>query len=130
MLELLITLLIVAILAALAYPNYQHYVIRAHRQDGQIALLKLAARLESFALENNGYQGVTLEHLAMAKQSSAGFYELAIHLTTQDPAIDYLVSATPIGKQAQWDLSCQTLTLDSLGRKRITGPGKVTDCWN
>lgn len=46
--ELMITVAIIAILARIAYPSYQQYILKSHRADAKTALLDLAARQERF----------------------------------------------------------------------------------
>ena len=55
LMELMITLAIVALLAAIAVPSYREYIIRSNRIDATSALLKIAAAQEKFFLQNNSY---------------------------------------------------------------------------
>ena len=55
LMELMITLAIVAILAAVAIPGYRQYSTRGHRTEGAMALTQIAARQEQFYLQNNTY---------------------------------------------------------------------------
>jgi len=48
LIELMIAVAIVGILAAIAIPNYQQYVERSRRSDGQAALQSAMARQESY----------------------------------------------------------------------------------
>ena len=55
LIELLITVAIVAIIAAIAIPSYNNYVLRAHRTEAKSALLSMAAAEERFYSTNNAY---------------------------------------------------------------------------
>ncbi len=55
LLELMIVVVIVGILAAIAYPNYRDFTARAKRNEAKAALLKLAINQERFYLSNNTY---------------------------------------------------------------------------
>ena len=55
--ELMITVAIVAILAAIAVPSYQDYVERTRRADAQGALMGLANALERYHTQNGTYTG-------------------------------------------------------------------------
>lgn len=55
--ELMITVAIVGILAAIAYPSYVRYVIRSNRTDAQKALLQMAQEAERFFTQTNAYDG-------------------------------------------------------------------------
>ena len=55
LIELMITLAVIAILSAIAYPSYQDHVRRGVRSQGQQFLMDLAQRQEQFFLDNRGY---------------------------------------------------------------------------
>jgi type IV pilus assembly protein PilE len=48
LIELMITVAIVAILAAIAYPSYTQYVIRGHRAAAQAEMMDIANRQQQF----------------------------------------------------------------------------------
>ena len=47
LIELMITVAIIAILAAIALPSYKNYIVKSHRTEAQAAMLSLAQYLES-----------------------------------------------------------------------------------
>ena len=55
LIELMITVAIVAILAAVALPSYRNYFIRAARVQAQTELLELASMQEKIYLNSNAY---------------------------------------------------------------------------
>ena len=55
LIELMVTVAIVAILSAIAYPAYTEYILKSRRTDAKNALLDLAARQERFYSLNNKY---------------------------------------------------------------------------
>jgi type IV pilus assembly protein PilE len=55
LIELMVTVAIVAILAAIAIPNYQQYVVRSNRAAAQSAMMDLANRQQQFLLANRAY---------------------------------------------------------------------------
>jgi type IV pilus assembly protein PilE len=58
----MITVAIVAILASVAYPSYQQYVIRSNRAAAQTTMLDIANRQQQFLLVNRAYANkATLE---------------------------------------------------------------------
>ncbi|HEX4881924.1 MAG TPA: type IV pilin protein, partial [Porticoccaceae bacterium] len=59
LLEMLIVVVIVSILAAVAYPAYQDYVVRSNRAVGAGSLLEVAARQEQYFANNAGYASTT-----------------------------------------------------------------------
>lgn len=60
LLELMITIAVISILAAIAIPNYSEYVKRGNRVDVQSHLLTLAQDLEAYRLVNHSFFGVNL----------------------------------------------------------------------
>lgn len=86
--ELMITLAIVAILVAIAYPSYSNYIMKSHRADAKTALLDLASRQERyFALQNNyastpsalGYAGTAFP--IAVQTSGQSYYQLYVQVT-------------------------------------------------
>lgn len=120
LLELMITLAIVAILAAIAVPGYREYSTRSHRTEGAMALTQIAARQEQFYLQNNTYANA-LGDLGFASGASEhGRYALAI---TTGNVTNFVARATAQGGQAE-DEDCKVLAIDEDGL-RYGGPGPV-----
>ncbi len=55
LIELMITVVIIGILAAIALPAYSQYIIRASREAAQTELVQLANRQEKIYLNSNDY---------------------------------------------------------------------------
>ena len=55
LIEVMITVAIIGILAAIAYPSYTQYVIRANRSAAQAQMLDIANRQQQFLLANRAY---------------------------------------------------------------------------
>lgn len=53
--ELMIVIVIVSIMAAIAYPSYQDSVRKSRRSEAKIALMEIANLQERFFAENNTY---------------------------------------------------------------------------
>jgi type IV pilus assembly protein PilE len=143
LIELMITVAIVGILAAIAYPSYMDQVRKSRRSDGQNLLLDAAAREERFFTQYNTY---TVRALAESdctgqecglnyatNQSPEGYYTLAAP-TPGGTGIgtSYVLTAVAGPLQAgdkDQGTSCASLTLDSKGNK---GPRDGSDdvrCW-
>lgn len=58
LIELMITMAVIAILAAVAYPSYQDHIRRGIRSAGQQYLMDLAQREEQFFLDQKTYTNV------------------------------------------------------------------------
>ncbi len=55
LIELMIAVMIIGILAAVAYPSYQDSINKSRRAEGKSALLKAAQVLERWYTDNNTY---------------------------------------------------------------------------
>ena len=53
--ELMIAVVVVAVLSTIAYPSYQQYLIRGHRNAGKQFLVDLAQRQEQYLLDRREY---------------------------------------------------------------------------
>lgn len=113
LIEMMITVAIVGILAAIAYPTYTAQVQKSRRADAQVALMEIAQREESYFLRNRSYGDIT--DLGYSATSADGNYTLSI---TAD-ATSYTVTATAAsGKPQAHDAACQVMTMDHRGTKR------------
>jgi type IV pilus assembly protein PilE len=126
LLELVIVLVLISILAAIAYPSYTNYRIKTHRTDGQTALHILATQMERYFTKHNTYKDATFEQLGMEDKSERGFYKLKLNI--ENDGMGYQLEASPTGSQAA-DQQCGNLSLDQKGKKNISGTGKIQDCW-
>jgi len=55
LIELMITILVVAILASIAIPSYRQYVIRGNRTAAQAVMMEIATRQQQFFVANRVY---------------------------------------------------------------------------
>jgi len=125
LIELLVTLAIVGILAAILYPSYKADVARVHRNNAAVLLVNTAGQMEQYYLKNTKYTGATLANLGIDASVCQNFYQINITANTDT----YLLEAMPIGWQAKSDEKCGTLSLTQDGKKSISGSGDVSDCW-
>lgn len=127
LIELMITVAIVAIIAAIAIPSYDNYVRETRRADGQISLVRVAQKQEQYHSMNSGY-ATALSDLGLSSESDEGFY--ALTLTNTGCSSGYVgcfqITATAMGPQSS-DSSCATLSLDQSGTRSSTGGAE--DCW-
>ncbi len=126
LIELMITVAIIAILAAVAYPSYTDYVQRGYRSEGQALLNDTAAAQERYYAQNYVYitDVADIAKLNTRTSSSTGKYTLTVSTAANDGG--YTLTAT----QQFNDGTCGNLTLDALGNRGRTGSGKtVAECW-
>jgi type IV pilus assembly protein PilE len=141
--EMMIVMAIIVILAALAWPNYSHHVVRIKRVEGQVALVDAMQMQERFQARHNRYvafSSTSAEDEAKAFHWWSGHapatsaYELDAHACPDATLAECVeIRARPgTGKvDAHFrDPDCGTLTLDSLGRQGAEpAPGTDVRCW-
>ena len=124
LLELMIVVVIVGILAAIAYPNYREFTARAKRTEAKAALLKVATNQERFYLQNNVFT-TDLTQLGFAASpytTDAGTYVVTIGAAD---ASNYTATALYQFADAEAD-KCMTFVIDGRG---IKSSAPYTDCW-
>ena len=70
LIELMIVVVIIGLLAVIAYPNYREFAARAKRNEAKAALLQIATNQERFYLQNNTY---TCDMTRLGFSAAAGF---------------------------------------------------------
>lgn len=122
LIELMIAIVIVAILASVAYPSYQEYLRRGARADAQAHMMDIAGRQGQFLIDNRAY-AASLAALGVTTPTSvASKYTITLDAGGTPPT--FTITATPTGDQA--NDTCGTLTLDNSGAKTASGTGT---CW-
>ena len=125
LIEVMIVVVIIGILAAIAYPSYDEYVKRANRSEGQALLNDAAARQERYFAQNNAYITSSGELSKLGLRTETGKYKLQVAKGEKEDG-GYLLTA----KQQFGDSKCGNLTLNAMGKKGRTGTGKtVEECW-
>jgi type IV pilus assembly protein PilE len=129
--ELMIVVAIIAILAAIAIPNYLKQIQQSRRTSAKTALLDVSSREERYYAVNNSY--TTLANLGYNNVNAAGaleipsasedYYNVTVTLATSP--VGYTVSAAPQGNQS--NDGCGTYTLTNLGVQ--SDNGTATNCW-
>lgn len=126
LIELMITVAVVGILTAIAYPSYLEYIIRSRRVEAQSLLNDAAARQERWRAQNGSYTTTVANlRLAYGDQSEHGFYTLTIAKVANDGG--YTLTATRSGSQSA-DRHCGNFTLNAVGIKGVS-TGTVESCW-
>lgn len=140
LLELMVVLVIVCILASIAYPSYHRYVVRAKRVQAQAVLWDVLQQQERYYNQHNRYLAFTFGASAapesqFATWSGSNAADSAYEIRGEPclgAALTACVQLRAIPGTANVDASfkdadCQTLTLSSNGRRSASGP--ALRCW-
>ena len=122
LLELMIVVVVIAILAAIVYPNYRESVLKSRRGQAKADLVEIAQLLERRHTVDNHYGGPVPE----LSDSSALQHYTFTPTTIANGAQVFTLTATPTGAQLQD--ACGTLTLANTGAKG-NSTGTFADCW-
>jgi type IV pilus assembly protein PilE len=123
LIELMIVVVIVGILAAIAYPSYQQYARETKRADAHAALLRIATLEEKFFSNNNTYTTSTtaLGYAANPAASNDGYW--AISITSVGPTT-FTLTAVPAGNHV--DPACSGANSIKLTSAGLRNPAA---CW-
>jgi len=140
LIELMITVVIVAVLMSIAFPLYQHQMRESRRTDARSALLDLASREERYYAINNAYTS-TASNLGYTGWGSAypigsGYYYLVqpvIAAATSTTTATFTLVADPVsGKGQDQDSDCQSFTVTQTGQETSTNSASGNSssiCW-
>lgn len=134
LIELMVTVAILGILAAIAYPSYIEQVRKSRRADAKAALVSAAQTMERFYTENNSYATATAgdaagntipDHAPFDRAHAQRTYDIA--LNPAPTATGFTITATRAGAQIG-DPNCGDYTITNTGAKSVS-VGTVANCW-
>lgn len=145
LIEVMVVVAIVALLAAIALPNYQEHVRRSKRAEAQGILMEAAQFMQRYYSANDRYtaaagdageeteqkkgaESLLPKALQQSPKSGAANYTIAVFARDTPPS--YILKATRTGSMT--GDRCGTLTLSGLGVKDMDDEvtGLLTkECW-
>lgn len=120
LIEVMVTVAIVGILAAIAYPSYQNHVVKTRRKAAEACLMELTQFMERYYTTNMSYAGASLPS-TQCETDLSGYYTFAFDGTPS--ATSFALKATAAGVQATKDASCTPLKVTHTGQKT------PSECW-
>ncbi len=140
LIELMVVVVIMGILAAIAYPSYLKSVRKSRRADAQAALTQLAqqqetlyARTTSYStnMTDLGYTNPGWNPVPTNVPADQQYYEIRTEAASATCPISncYVLSARPRPGTDQVNDAVDSFELWSNGRKRMSKNGSWTDGW-
>ena len=144
LIELMIVVAIIGIIAAIATPSYQSYVLKSDRIYAVSALQKLSSEQQRFRLQNNryatnltqlGYTGLLAGAWNVNNGNGDTIYTMSMDSTSVTDSLGQKFSATINAVNAQVGDDCVQFTLNSQGGQGATldngttGQPAVAICW-
>ena len=100
--ELLIVVVIIGILAGIAYPSYQEYLVRTNRADVQGEMLKIGQDLANYKMTKGTYKNAQLENGANEENyPDTGNANYKVKLEISPDNLTWSLTATPVSGSKQ-----------------------------
>ncbi|MGQ0799143.1 MAG: type IV pilin protein [Pseudomarimonas sp.] len=122
LIELVITISIIALLLAIAIPAYNSQVRNTRRSTAKADIMNVVQGMERFSTLNRTFVGAPCPSLN-------DFYTVTC---TNLAALTYTITAAPIAGTAQEIDQCGSLIVNQTGARTIVGAAvgvTVDDCW-
>ncbi len=136
LIEIMITVAIVGILAAIALPSYSSYIARGKRADARGQLMQAAQFMQRFYSANDSYssarsgQTVTDAMPTNLQRSPADGANILYSLTVTASSTAYTLTMAPTTGGGMTADACGSYTLTSTGLRGVAAATKSRDdCW-
>ena len=129
LIEVLMVMAVVAILTAIAIPNYFQFIARGHRSEARATMTAAAQWMERFRTERGSYNGAgaALAATTLARSPPVGAGTQMYAITVATTANTYTLTATVQGPMV--GDACGNLGLDNTGQRTRSGTESLAICW-
>ncbi|AMG03919.1 type IV pilin protein [Vibrio mimicus] len=126
LIELMIAVVIVGVLAGIAYPAYTNYVKEGHRKQAMADMVKIQLYLEE--KYNNGYTATSIVNAQKVCNTFCSVDSDRYKIVVETTSTSYAITATPQSTKGQNSDKCggNTYTSLTLNEKGTTSPSA---CW-
>lgn len=119
LIEVMIAVVIVGILAAIAYPSYIDYIIKSGRSEGVAAVMKVANLQEQYYLDNRAY-ATDMAKLGLASPflTEHGHYKYSTgDIVNEEGENVFAFFVEAQGEQKSRDSDCGTIAMTPAGEQ-------------
>lgn len=135
LIELMITVAIVAILAAVALPSYTDYVIRGKLPEATSTLADLRVKLEQYYQDNRNYSSTatTCPGVTMPASPAVKYFTYTCKWGSTGTDQSFVITASSNANQGLGAAGSYKFTIDETNAKQTTAftgaSGLPANCW-
>lgn len=118
LIEMMITVAIISILVAIAYPSYQNYIVRANRSAAQQFMLRVVNQQEQYMLDARSYTATIGDGgLGLEIPTDVSSYYTVTIVDLNNAATPPVYTVQAVAKAGTMQAGEPTLTINSVGIK-------------
>jgi type IV pilus assembly protein PilE len=137
LIEVMITVAIIGILAAVALPSYQEHIAKSRRAEARGQLVETSQYMQRYYSQNDRFDQnaagtlvvLPAELSAVPRGVAAGAETYSIGFTATPTISTFSIRAVPRADGPMASDGCGTLSLSSAGARSVSGTKPVADCW-
>lgn len=127
LIELMVTVAVIGILAAVAIPSYRNYVLRGQTQEATAALAELRVKMEQYFQDNRSYAGYVDASCNVVASGSPAVAAKYFTYGCASAATTFTLTANGVAAKG---MSGYQYTINQNNDRTSAVPGKVgATCW-